>query len=154
MIGDIEKAFLNIEINASDCDCLRFPWVNSIESDSLDIDIYRYRGIVLRVNSSPFPPNVVLRYHLEAFKDEDSAFVEKLLEGFFVNDLVTGAETVKDAFSLYIKARDRLRLGGLTFRKLKSCQPELLQMIQNNESPAKDVSSLVGDKNRRSDKFN
>ena len=66
------------------------------------------------VNSFPFLPNAVLRYHLETVKDEDSAFVEKLREGFFADDLVTGAETVKDAFSLNIKARGRLRLGWFT----------------------------------------
>ena len=145
LIGDIEKAYLNIEINASDRGCLRFLWVNSIESDSQDIEIYRYRKVAFGVNSFSFLLNAVLRYHFEAFKDEDTAFVEKLLEEFFVDDFVSGVETVRDAFSLYIKAKDRLRVGGFTLRKLKSCQPELLQMIQNNESPAKDVPTVIGD---------
>ena len=50
--------------------------------------------------TSLFLLNAVLRYHLETFEDEDTAFAEKLLEGFFVDDLITGAKTVKDAFSL------------------------------------------------------
>ena len=38
LIGDIEKAFLTIEINASDRDRLRFLVVNNIERDSQDIE--------------------------------------------------------------------------------------------------------------------
>ena len=47
----------------------------------------------------------MLRYHLETFREEDAAFVEKLIEGFFVDDLVSGAETAKDAFSLISRQR-------------------------------------------------
>ena len=32
-IGDTQKAFLNIEINPSDRDCLRFLWMSSLDRD-------------------------------------------------------------------------------------------------------------------------
>ena len=142
LIGDIQKAFLNIEINPSDRDCLRFLWVSSLHSETQDIEIYRYNRVVFGVNSSPFLLNAVLRYHLEKFKDEDPEFVAKLIEGFFVDDLVTGAETVEEAFTLYIKARDRMKEGGFILRKWKSSEPALLQKIEEHESSAKkDLSS-------------
>ena len=144
LIGDIQKAFLNIEINPSDRDCLRFLWVSSLDSETQDIEIYRYNKVVFGVNSSPFLLNAVLRYHLEKFKDEDPEFVARLIEGFYVDDLVTGAEKVEEAFTLYIKARNRMKEGGFTLRKWQSSKPALLQKMEEHEGSAeKDLSSGI-----------
>lgn len=33
LVGDIEKVFFNIVVNKCDRDCLRFFWVNSVDSE-------------------------------------------------------------------------------------------------------------------------
>ena len=86
--------------------------MNTLDCDNQETEVYRHKRIVFGVISSPFLLNAALRCHLETL-NEDPEFVAKPLEGFFVDDLVTGAETVNEAFSLYIKARDRLKAGAL-----------------------------------------
>lgn len=45
---------------------------------------------------SPFFLNATLRHHISKFKDEDLEFVRKMIESFYVDDLVTGEDsTVK-----------------------------------------------------------
>ena len=137
LIADIEKVILNIEVNPSDRDSLRFLWVSSLDSETQDIEVYRYNRVVFGGNSSPFLLNAVLKYHLEKFKDEDPEFGAKMIEGFFVDDLVVGAETVEEAFTLYIKTRDRMKEGGFILRKWKSCESALLHKIEEHETSVK-----------------
>ena len=133
LIADIEKAFLNIEIDANDRDCLRFLWIHDINAKIPEIEVFRYNRVVFGVNSSPFILNAVLRHHIESFKDSDPEFVKKLLQSFFVDDLVTGMDSTENAFQLYQKAKERLKQGGFTLRKWKSSREGLIDEIQANE---------------------
>ena len=101
LIADKEKAFLNIEIVANDRDCLRFLWIHDINAKIPEIEVFTYNRVVFGVNSSPFILNAVLRHHIEFFKDSDPEFVKKLLQSFFVDDLVTGMDSTENAFKLY-----------------------------------------------------
>ena len=89
--------------------------------------------MVFGVNSSPFILNAVLRHHIESFNDIDPEFVKKLLESFFVDDLVTGMDSTEGAFQLYQKAKERLKQGGFTLRKWKSNREDLIDEIQAKE---------------------
>ena len=54
LVGDIEKAFLNVEMNPKDRDCLRFLWVKNITAKEPEIIVYLYRTVAFGVSSSPF----------------------------------------------------------------------------------------------------
>ena len=51
MVGDIEKAFLNIRVQEPDRDVLRFLWVDSLTSEEPALVLYRFCRIVFGVKS-------------------------------------------------------------------------------------------------------
>ena len=134
LVGDIEKAFLNIEIHPEHRDCLRFLWLNDIHAESPEIVTYRFNRVVFGCNSSPFLLNCVLRHHIMRYKEKDPEFVAKMIGGFFVDDLVTGCNDTQGALILYEKARDRMKEGGFTLRKWKTNDGELADKIAKKES--------------------
>ena len=46
LVGDIEKAFLNIEIHPEDRDCLRFLWVKDVNDANSEVIVYRFNRVV------------------------------------------------------------------------------------------------------------
>ena len=53
LVGDIEKAFLNVSVDKSDRDCLRFLWLED-PPDVSKIVVYRFCRVVFGLNASPF----------------------------------------------------------------------------------------------------
>ena len=136
LVGDIEKAFLNIEVDPKDCDCLRFLWFKDIHADNPEIVTYKFLRVPFGLKSSPFLLNAVLRYHIDQYKEIDPEFVNKLSQGFFVDDLVTSCSDTEEAYSLYNKASDRMQEGGFKLRKWKTNDELLAQKIVENDSKA------------------
>lgn len=64
LVGDIEKAFLNIEVAERDRDCLRFLWCEDVHKPDSKIVVYRFCCVVFGLNASPFLLNATLRYHI------------------------------------------------------------------------------------------
>ena len=54
LTADIEKAFLNVSVNETDRDFLRFLWVNDISNREPELCVYRFARVVFGVSSSPF----------------------------------------------------------------------------------------------------
>ena len=113
LVGDIEKAFLNIEIHPVDRDCLRFLWFKDFRSEDSEIIVFRFLRLWFGLNSSPFLLNAVLLHHIETYKAYDPKFTSKLIESFYVDDLVSGGGNADEAFTLYQKASERMKEGGL-----------------------------------------
>ena len=134
LVGDIEKAFLNIEVHEGDRDCLRFLWVKDVHAKDTEIVVYRFNRVVFGVNSSPFLLNAVLRHHIKQHEDIDPEFVDCLTNAFFVDDLVTSCKDAKAGYSLYVKASERLRRGGFKLRKWKTNDKTLSRRIQETEN--------------------
>jgi hypothetical protein len=79
LISDIEKAFLNIEIAWQDRDCLRFLWVQDVDSNVVNPVTYRFCRVVFGLNCSPFLLNATLQHHLDSFVDIDPKFFRQHL---------------------------------------------------------------------------
>ena len=67
---------------------------------------------MLYLNSSPFILNAVLQHHFKTYNDVDPEFVQQVTQSFFVDDFVASARSVKGAFTLYQKVKERMLAGG------------------------------------------
>ena len=134
LIGDIEKAFLNVEVDREDRDYLRFLWVKDIAGDNLEVEVYRFCRVVFGLNASPFLLNATLRHHIETFVERDPIFVQKMKDGFYVDDLVSGGKHTDEVRDLYEEAKSRMAMGGFELRKWLTNDTALREYINKQES--------------------
>ena len=87
-LADIEKAFLMVSMSPEDRDVLRFLWVDDPSSNDPNIVIYRFTRVVFGVSSSPYLLNSTIQHHLMQYSSSHPDIVAKLLESFYVDDLV------------------------------------------------------------------
>ena len=91
--------------------------------------IYRFCRVVFGLNASPFLLNGTIRHHLAKLEKQDPAFVRKMLESFYVDDLVSGENSSAEAYALFQKARDRMAQGGFNLRKWLTNDAQLRDKI-------------------------
>ena len=142
LTSDIEKAFLQINVNENDRNYLRFLWFNNMFSDQPKIVRNRFARVVFGVTSSPFCLNGTIRKHVQSY-DFDKEFIDKVLSSFFVDDFIGGEESVAKAFELFKKLRIRFLEGHFLLRKWKTNSLELRNLINHNNSGNEDPVNKV-----------
>ena len=133
LVGDLEKAFLNVSVHPDDRNVLRFLWVSDVHSDSPEIVVKRFTRLVFGVSPSPFLLNGTLEHHVKKYQDVDPEFVQRFLSGLYVDDLSSSDESVDKSFQLYLKSKFRMLEAGLNMRKWSFNSPELMEMIKECE---------------------
>ena len=53
-----------------------------------DVVMYRFCRVVFGLNASPFLLNGTIRHHLATFAEADPKFVKKMVDSFYVDDLI------------------------------------------------------------------
>ena len=134
LTSDIQKAFLMIGINEAHRDLLRMIWIDDIHNDNPNLLIKRFQRVVFGVKPSPFLLNGTLKYHIEKYESVDPQLVEQFLAAIYVDDLITGNETVSEVFSFYLKAKEKLSEVVFNLHKFVTNSPELLDLIQRKEA--------------------
>ena len=133
LFGDIKQAFLNIEVATEDQDAMCFLWVDNVLGDDLQVVPYRFNRVIFGAGPSPFLLTGTMRHHFAKYSEVDPNFVEKVKNGFFVDDLASGAKTVGEAFELYLKTKGTIAEGGFIMRKWKTNSTQLMEKIQEAE---------------------
>ena len=70
---------------------------------------------------------------MNKYQTEDPDFTRNMIQGFFVDDLVTSCKSTSEAYSLYEKAKQRMLEAGLRLRKWKTNDKDLREKIARNE---------------------
>ena len=140
LIGDIEKAFLNVSVHPKDRDYLRFLWVDDITSSHPNLQVYRFARVAFGVSASPFLLNATIRHHLTS-ADIPKEFAERVLKGLYVDDFVGGDDSDNSVFEMYENLKSSFKSGGFNMRKWVSNSEALQERIEQSESQSSQVTS-------------
>ncbi len=147
MCADIEKAFLQLSLNHVDRDTTRFFWFKHLETgDPNDLQIYRFTRIPFGVISSPFLLNATLQHYLTQVQNRQGnktsqKVAELLASNIYVDNLVTGADTVTEAQQIFSESRMIFSQIRMNLREWFSNSTELTakipETLQENTNPTK-----------------
>ena len=133
LVSAVEKAFLMVSVDEKDRDCLRFLWIDGVNSDQPSLKVLRFTLVVFGVTASPFLLGGTIRHPLLKYHNEDLEFVHLMLESLYVDDVDARGHDVKETLDLYVKPKLRFQEGGFRLCKWGSNSEELMRMIEENE---------------------
>jgi len=100
LLADIEKAFLQLVVDQSDRNYVRFLWLKRYaeDFDQSDIKIVRLKRVAFGVVASPFLLNAVVCRHLHKNCNE---FTDQIARDFYADNLCTGVRDDASALRLF-----------------------------------------------------
>ena len=123
---DVSRMYRAVELTPSDKDLHRFVWRNEPTKDLRD---FRMNRVTFGVSASSFAANMAVKQNaldLALEYPQAAAVVEK---SFYVDDGLTGADSIQEAIQLQKQLQDLFGRGGFLLRKWNSNQPDVLQHL-------------------------
>ena len=133
LTSDIKAACLNIRVNELERDFLRFLWFSDINKNEPAIVIKRLTSGLFGLNSSPFLLGMTINVHMNKYSETDEKVVEKLLRDIYMDDSITGAQTMNEDLELYSKSKRFMKEGGFSLVKWATIDEKLRQKIGSSE---------------------
>ena len=124
--ADIKEAFLQIMLDVSHRDFVRFLYLRSIKHC-----YYRVSRVLFGLSSSPFLLSGTLIHHAHNYASFDPEFVLHFIKSFHVDNLISGVDSLQEVESFYLKCRERLATANLSLRKFVSNSGSLNSRINN-----------------------
>ena len=107
--ADIEKAFHQLGLQKSQRDVTRFFWLKDLNTPAIDkgnIQEYRFCRVPFGVISSPFLLGATIEAHLDTYSHDP--ITNKLRKDIYVDNLITGTNTVEEAVNLTVVLKGSL----------------------------------------------
>ncbi|XP_017796961.1 PREDICTED: uncharacterized protein LOC108578189, partial [Habropoda laboriosa] len=127
--ADIEKMYRQIRVCQEDRRLQRILWRSNPNSP---IQTYELNTVTYGTAAAPFLATRVLsqigRQHAESFPIASRA----IIQDFYVDDLLTGCETIEEAFELRHSLIKILEQSGFTLRKWASNNPSIVTEMNEN----------------------
>ena len=100
LIGDVEKAFLQISLDERDRDFTRFYWFDEqLSSNSWPTvreSTYRFTRVPFGIKSSPFLLNATINHHINKYSEVYPTTTKYLRTSIYVDDFITSVPTNED----------------------------------------------------------
>ena len=96
--ADISKMYRAMQLAQSDCDLHRFVWRPSPDEELRD---YQMKRVTFRMAASPFAATMVLQQTAADFGSNCPKAARAVSDSFYVNDCITGANSVEKAVSVH-----------------------------------------------------
>ena len=128
MSADISKMFREVSLRQADRDWHCYL----VRKKDGQIQDCRMKRVTFGVRSSPFLATQVLRQLAMDYRDEFSKAADIILNTFYVDDVLTGADTLPEAIHLRTNLNELLAKACMTLRKWRSSSKELMDTVPAN----------------------
>ena len=142
--ADIEKAFLQIELNKEDRDATRFLWLRDVNKPANSPDniiTYRFCRVLFGAAPSPFLLNATVQYHLNK---EANAIATDLQQSIYMDNVVSGTNTEAEAFQYYTSSRDMFNKASMNLRQWSSNCTSLNDQARSDDVYAEPTVKVLG----------
>ncbi|XP_055909667.1 uncharacterized protein LOC129944332 [Eupeodes corollae] len=135
--ADVEKMFRQVKVNPEQWDLQRIFWR---ESPNKPMREYRLTVVTYGMASSGF--NAVRAMHQCASDDQESypLAYKAILSNFYMDDMLTGADTQEQATSKCRQIISSLRAGGFKLSKFMSSSQRVLSKLTSTYSSERELT--------------
>ena len=132
IVADISRAFLRMFLTEEDRDLTRFLWREG-GNLSNPVKVYRFTRVPFGLTCSPFLLHATIIHHLSQHKAKHPELVEKMLESFYVDDMLTGADTEEDAVELANESDSVMKEASMELCKYSTNSSKVLEACSISE---------------------
>ena len=136
---DVSKMYRAVGLVESDKDLHRFVW-RSHPGESLQD--YRMIRVTFGVSASSFAVNMSLQQNADNFAHEFPVAVKAVHKSFYVDDGLTGADSVAGTIILHKELQELFARGNFQLHKWNSSSPEVLAHIPPELRESQVVNAL------------
>ncbi|UYV78053.1 hypothetical protein LAZ67_15003314 [Cordylochernes scorpioides] len=130
LTADIEKMYRQIRLNPADCCFQRILWR---ASPNEPIKEYQLAIVTYGTTSAPYLAIKTLKTLAHDEQEQFPQASKAILTNFYVDDMLSGANSVEEAKDLIIQLNQIMRRGGFHLRKWASNVPKVLEALPNED---------------------
>ena len=127
LIADVSRMYRAVLLSDADKDLHRFVWRNNPKAPLLD---FRMTRVTFGVSSSSFVANMCVKQNALDYGMEYPNAAKAVNESFYVDDCLTGSDTLEGAVELHRELQALLGKGGFLLRKWNTSEPSVLQHVK------------------------
>ncbi len=136
---DISKMYRAVELVPVDRDLHRFVWRNNPKDPLLD---YRMTRVTFGVSASSFAANMAVKRNALDHAMEYPLAAKSVDNSFYVDDGLTGADSIQEAVELQCQLQDLFSKGGFHLRKWNSSEQQAIQHLPAELKDTKPTQEL------------
>ena len=143
LVSDISKAFLQLSLKQSDRDITRFLWRENGDINN-PIKVFRFVRVPFGLSSSPFLLHATIIHHLGQYITKYPDTVPKLLQSFYVDDLLTGEDEEEKAVVTVNESNSIMKEANMELKKWVTNSPNVLRKsILSEDSKLRHENSSI-----------
>ena len=139
---DVSKMYCAIKLTQSDRDYHRFVWRRNHTESLMD---YGMICLTFGVSASSFAANMAVKQNTMDFALQYPLATQKVYEAFYVDDGLTGADSITEASHLQKQLQELFHNGGIVLRKWNSNEPEVLNHLPAELKESQSVRTIAED---------
>ncbi len=136
---DVSKMYRAIELTMDDRDVHRFLWRNDPKDPLQD---YRMTRVTFGVSASSFAANMTVKQNAIDHATNYPLAANAVNCSFYVDDGLTGADSVSEAVKLQKQLQDLFSLGGFLLRKWNSSEQRVIQDLPTELRDSKSTQTM------------